>query len=166
MGEIKTMKKSLASNMKACLKKQLELVDKIYTLQKSVYSKVIERDWLESEKSLRQLNKLSNEFMELDKNLYSMIKDKAPNNIDFFECTKTFSKEEKEELDSLYKDLKNKLVESKIENDSLSNYVKHAQSLVQGMVDIISEERTGKCYTPTGKRVSADLSNIVLDKSF
>ncbi len=160
------MKKSLASEMKTCLKKQSELVSKICTLQKSVYNHVIERDWLESEKALRKVNKLSNDFMELDKNLYRMIKIQAPKNLDFFECTKTFPKEEKEKLNSLYKDLKKKLLESKIENDSLSNYVKHAQSLVQGMVDIISDERTGKCYTPSGKKVSADLSNLVLDKSF
>ncbi len=160
------MKKSLANQMKSCLEKQSKVVDQIYALQKSVYNNVIERNWLESEKSLRKVNELSAEFMELDKNLYRMIKAQTPQNVDFFECTQDFPEEEKNKLNNLYKELKKKLIESKIENDSLSNYVKHAQSLVQGMVDIISDERTGKCYTPSGKKVSADLSNIVLDKSF
>ncbi len=158
--------KSLANQMKKCLEKQAQIVDSIYELQKSVYNNVLERDWLESEKSLRKVNELSIEFMELDKDLYRIIKAQSPTNADFFECTRNLPKEENENLNNLYKELKKKLLQSKIENDSLSNYVKHAQSLVQGMVDIIAEDRKGTCYTPKGKKASADLSNIVLDKSF
>ncbi len=152
--------------IKTCLKKQTEIVDQIYDLQKAIYNSVMEREWMESEKALQKVKDLSTQFMDLDKNLYEMMKAQNPKHIDFFEYTKSFPEEEKNELNDLYKSLQKKLLESKIENDSLSNYVTHAQSLVQGMVDIITEDRNGKCYTPNGQRVSVDLSNIVLDKSF
>lgn len=70
----------------------------------------------------------------------------------------------KKKIDSLYEKLKEKVFYSKIENDVFSNYVSHAQALVKGVVDIISEERNGKCYTAAGKRVNTEITSLVLNE--
>ncbi len=161
------MKKTLTVKIEDCLKNQSKLVDEIYALQKAMYSSVLERDWLETEKLLRLLDELSQKFVSFDKNLHKLIQDNCQNkeNADFFECTKNFSQEEKEKLNALYSRLKKKLFDSKIENDAFSNYITHAQSLAKGIVDMISEDRNGKCYTDKGQRVSVELTSLVLNQA-
>ena len=87
-----------------------------------------------------------------------------PQEFDFYMHTKQFTSSEKKKIDSLYEKLKEKVFYSKIENDVFSNYVSHAQALVKGVVDIISEERNGKCYTAAGKRVNTEITSLVLNE--
>ncbi|AGT43048.1 flagellar export chaperone FlgN [Treponema pedis] len=160
-------KLSIAEQTACILKKQIESVEKIYVLQKDMYKNVLERDWLESEKCLRSLDKLSKEFKALDKELYTLVEEGVfgEDEIDFFAFTKSLNEADKTALNTLYKTLKEKLASSKIENEVFSSYITHAQSLVQGVINIISEERNGKCYTRTGKHVNADMTSLVLNET-
>ncbi len=159
-------KHSVAADIKNILHEQIDLIDNIYALQKAMYQGVLDRDWQESEKNLSSLNDASVKFSHLDKKLYGLLQtdEKDSHQIDFYVHTKQFAPADKKKIDSLYEKLKERVFYSKIENDVFSSYIHHAQSLVQGVVDIISEERNGKCYTRTGKRVNADMTSLVLNE--
>lgn len=165
-------KKKTVSKTAGILTEQTELIEKIYSLQKNMYTSVLERDWLECEKDIRALDELSKKFINLDKVLYTVIKSGTQSNdiqsgtdADFFSFTNNFEKAEKEKLEILYKTLKGKIASSKIENEVFSSYITHAQILVNGILELISEERNGRCYTRAGKRVNADMKSLVLNET-
>lgn len=164
-------KNTPVERMEQILTEQTAAVERIYALQKDMYKSVMERDWLACEKQLSSLNSLSQKFSELDKKLFDLIEDfnhgdfLIGGQLDFFTFTNTLQKDDKKKLECLYKTLQSKIASSKIENEVFSNYIAHAQSLVQGIVDIISEERGGKCYTRTGKKVNADMTSLVLNET-
>ena len=150
----------IITEIKENLKAQVELADRIYLLQRAMYEAVMNRDWPGSEKQLKALEQATAEFSELDKKSYVFLGASVKGNgkMDFF------SEKDQIELKGLYNRLKEKLYFSKIENESFSAYISHARSLVQGMVDIICEDRGGKRYTNTGKRVSVDMTSLVLNE--
>ncbi|UTY31377.1 hypothetical protein [Treponema putidum] len=159
-------KHSVAADIKSILHEQIDLIDNIYNLQKAMYQGVLDRDWQESEKNLSSLNDASVKFSHLDKKLYGLLQadENSSNEIDFYAQTKQFAPADKKQIDSLYEKLKERVFYSKIENDVFSNYVSHAQALVNGVVNIISEERNGKCYTAKGKRVNTEITSLVLNE--
>lgn len=159
-------KHSVAADIKSILHEQIDLIDNIYKLQKAMYQGVLDRDWQESERNLSSLNEASVKFSDLDKRLYGLLQADEDDyqEFDFYMHTKQFTSSEKKKIDSLYEKLKEKVFYSKIENDVFSNYVSHAQALVKGVVDIISEERNGKCYTAAGKRVNTEITSLVLNE--
>ncbi|UTC67472.1 MULTISPECIES: hypothetical protein [unclassified Treponema] len=159
-------KNSIAADIKSILHEQIDLIDNIYKLQKAMYQGVLDRNWQESEKNLNCLNDASVKFLNLDKKLYGLLNADESNfqEFDFHLQTKQFASSDKKKIDSLYEKLKEKVFYSKIENDVFSNYVSHAQALVKGVVDIISEDRNGKCYTCTGKRINTDIKSLVLNE--
>ncbi len=156
----------IITEIKENLKAQVELADRIYLLQRAMYEAVMNRDWPGSEKQLKALEQATAEFSELDKKSYVFLGASVKGNgkMDFFEAVRFFSEKDQIELKGLYNRLKEKLYFSKIENESFSAYISHARSLVQGMVDIICEDRGGKRYTNTGKRVSVDMTSLVLNE--
>ena len=158
-------KHSVAADIKSILHEQIDLIDNIYNLQKAMYQGVLDRDWQESERNLSSLNEASVKFSDLDKRLYGLLQADEDDyqEFDFYMHTKQFTSSERKKIDSLYEKLKEKVFYSKIEND-VSNYVSHAQALVKGVVDIISEERNGKCYTAAGKRVNTEITSLVLNE--
>lgn len=161
------MQKIAVKTIKSNLEKQYKTIEEIHTLQKKIYSAVLKRDWMETEKALHSIRNLSKQFLENDKEIYTLI-GKFNNNadaVDFFEFTNSLNKNEKFELETIYKKLQNKMLRSKMENEMLSNYISHAQSLIQGVVDIISEDMHGKCYTNTGKHIPANIKSLIVNKT-
>lgn len=156
----------MIAELKDTLKAQIVLADKIYRLQRAMYEAVMSRDWLESEKYLQSIEQETAHFTAANKKRSFFFDDSVRGNgkTDFFELVRPFPEKEKAELEGLYNSLKEKLYFSKIENDSFSAYISHAKSLVQGMVDIICEDRGGTRYTHTGKRVNVDMTSLVLNE--
>ncbi len=159
-------KNLLAGKIEKNLKAQIDIAEQIYVLQKTMYKAVLKRDWQESEKQINMLSILSARFAELDKKNYLLFgnTEDGMEKFDFVNAVKDFSQEDKNRLNLIYNELKEKVYRSKIENDAFSSYLEHAQSLVQGMVDIILDERNGKCYTQTGQRVNVDMTSLVLNE--
>lgn len=159
-------KNLLAGEIEKNLKEQIDIAEQIYVLQKAMYQAVLKRDWQESEKQINMLSILSAKFADLDKKNYLLFgnTENGTEKFDFVNAIKDFSQEDKNRLNLIYNELKEKVYRSKIENDAFSSYLEHAQSLVQGMVDIILDERNGKCYTHTGERVNVNMTSLVLNE--
>lgn len=157
------------------LNEQIATVDEIFSIQKEMYENVVARDWLESEKKIRTIDTFSKKFLELDKKNFDIITrlggesvlqdEEQEEKIDFLMFTHNLDNVSRKRLENLYKILKEKIRSSKIENEVFSCYVNHAQTLVTGIMDIISEERNGKCYTRNGYHVNADITSLVLNQT-
>lgn len=148
----------------ALLTEQNSVVSEIYGLQKNMHGSVMNRDWSGTEQGFAAIGTLTSKFSALDKKLFDELGEDGAEN--FFSFTQTLPEEDKNLLDRLYKALKQKVSVSKYENEAFSAYVNHAKSLTQGMVDIIAESRSGSAYNFAGKKTSADISSLVLNRVF
>lgn len=146
------------------LSSQTAIVSRIYEIQKALRSSVMQRDWSAAEESFAQIGALASSFSSSDKVLHSEITEGGA--ADFYSFTDVLPEEKKNILNGLYKTLKRKVLLSKYENDAFSAYVFHAKSLAQGMVDIIAETRSGSVYNHTGRKKTADMSSLVLNRVF
>ncbi len=161
----------LPQKMEAVLRTQIKLMDEIYSLQRKVYSTVLTRDWESTKNGMNELDELSEKFCEADKRLVSLMLEHSGDTVGTQNDTldtllSGFSGKDSAVLENLYKTLKEKVFLSKIENDVFNNYIDHAQTLVSGVFDVVSHNRSGETYTRTGLKADSDLSNLVVDRVY
>lgn len=167
----------LAKRMEDVLKAQLVLISDIYTVQKKLYTNVLTRDWEQVNQRIEALDDLSQRFQIADKRLVqtmhevigSIPLDKAGTKIPdetVAQVIMKFSTPERANLSNLYKTLKEKVLLSKIENDVFNSYIEHARSLVTGVFDVVSHDRSGQTYTRTGVKADSDVSNVLVNRVY
>ncbi len=112
------------------MKKQSDILDEILQEQNLVRKSVVARDWDTLQKSLNVIGDYSSAFCSL-------------------ECEReSFSDESA--FPDLRRELKSKLLKSKIENDSLNEYLKITNDFLQGLFDNVIPNRRNVLYCTTG----------------
>lgn len=165
------MVQDLSKQMEAVLKSQIKLMDEIYSLQRKIYGTVLKRDWENTKNGMSELDGLSERFCEADKRLASLIAEhgqvssgKSGETIE--SLIAGFTSVGNATLENLYKTLKEKVLLSKIENDVFNNYIDHARTLISGVFDVVSHNRSGETYTRMGVKADSDLSNLVVNRVY
>jgi len=154
---------------KAILLKECELVRRITSLQNLVYEAVINRDWGGFEANFSKLNKIGEEFTELEherERLFAGILPESDVSARFYSLTAGLPLEQRNELTEIYRNLKLETMRVKIMGENITSFIAEARATVAGFLEIAFPERKGKIYTPYGMAVSHDMRSMVLNRSF
>lgn len=131
------------------LKKEDSVMDEILSCQGNIREAVKQRDWLELEKNITKMQSYTVDFICLDDQRDSLKK-------------ADFSNEEHE----LMKIIQSKLIKSKIENTSLSDYVNISHGFVQNVLENVVPQRRNVLYSKNGSIVKKQPQSVVLNKVF
>lgn len=148
---------------------QTSLIDSIYELQRSVYDLVLKRDWENAKKMMGEIDEFSEKFILAEKKLIAIMGEstfETQKNNNLENLIDSFLEPNRSKLKNIYKTLKEKVLLSKIENDVFNSYLEHAQILLKGVFELVSEDRSGQTYTRTGEKADSDLSNVLVDRVF
>lgn len=164
------MKKTVhTTKIEHTLKKQISVLEAISDCQNQMRAGISERNWVAAENSHIQLEKLSEEFLQLDQTLYDGIYSAVEwttSDIDFYAYSKKIPAKDRIRLNALYRELQNRMFLAKAENASFTAYVNHMQTLVRQMVNTITAEKKTASYTHTGGPSPNVMQKMVLDRTF
>lgn len=145
-----------ATDFKTYLIKEDSLLDSIIASQKKVRVLVTKRDWSALETEMNILEKKAEEFMILDEEKNQLI-NIATKKIGVAEVNKITK------ADTLVKEVKRKLIFSKIENDSLNTYIAITKNFLQGIFDTVVPSRRNTLYSRKGNLVKTVPDSMVLN---
>lgn len=128
------------------LTQQNELMDQILDSQKALRKSVVDRSWIDLQKSTALLNDLSAKFKVLD--------------LSRSNCEQEAGPVEK----VLISQIRSKLLKSRIENTALTDYVKITQGFVQNILEKAVPNRRSVVYSKNGTIVKSQPSSVVLNK--
>ncbi|MBP5402852.1 MAG: hypothetical protein J6Y36_06825 [Treponema sp.] len=131
------------------LKKEDSVMDEILTCQGNIREAVKQRDWMELEKNITKMQSYTVDFICLDDQRDSIKK-------------ADFTEEEHE----LMKSIQSKLIKSKIENSSLSDYVNISHGFVQNVLENVVPQRRNVLYSKNGAIVKKQPQSVVLNRVF
>lgn len=146
------------------LEAEVDVISRIYDVQKALHEKVIDKDWEETKDALLKINGLVAEFSNLDKRLDGYVLSHGEESV--FSLIQNADTEKRKDLTTLCSTLKRKLTLSKYENEAFNNYVLHAQTLAEGVVDSLQEATSGStyCYNGSRRRPVSSTGGLVLDQ--
>lgn len=121
------------------LNKESVLLDAIISVQKDIRRDVTARDWESLENHIELLGTLSSDFQMFDEKRAKM--------------AATGLKKEKTDYQAgnpLYHEVHQKLIKSRVENDSLNTYITVTRNFLQGVYDTVMPQRRNTLYSPRG----------------
>lgn len=143
---LKEVYMDFAVELKNHLIEEEKVLDSIIASQKQVRFFVTKRDWMSLENEMKLLQDKANIFMTLEDERNQLI-EKTSLEIGE-EKVKQICKSE-----NLLKEVKRKLVFSKIENDSLNTYIEITKNFLQGIFETVVPTRRNTLYSRTGNIV-------------
>lgn len=135
-----------ATELKNHLTKEENLLDSIIASQKQVRLFVTKRDWLSLENEMKILEEKANNFMTLEDERNQFVEN----------AKMILGKENVEKIlksENQLKEVKRKLIFSKIENDSLNTYIGITKNFLQGIFETVVPQRRNTLYSRTGNIV-------------
>lgn len=163
----------IVEQLKENLHTSISILDALYSCQKKMYASVVERNWDTVQIETDNMNQYTHEFSENEKIretfISSYLKSETKFYIgksSFYTLTNTFSKQAREELNTLYREIKRLLILSKSENDILNAYIISAKTIVSGVLEEIVPARKNKIYTKNGALAEVPSESLVLNHSF
>lgn len=135
------------------LNNQNVILDGLLFAQKELHKAVKTKNWVDLEANIASINDFTQLFMDLEderNSICSTIENIAP---------------ETEEGKILI-NIRSKLLQSKIENKSLGDYVNITRNFVQGVLDNAIPQRRNVLYSRNGKIVKPQPESVVLNKIF
>lgn len=132
---------------------QNQQLDLILDEQKIIRKAVTGRDWELLETHMQKLNSLSDQFIFLEQTREDLHGDAIKNsNGSPIVCDS-----------ELLRTVKHKLLKSRVENDSLHQYIKITQNFLQGIFDNVIPGRRNTLYSRNGQLVRTTPDALVLN---
>lgn len=141
---------NLKVELENILENESQLLDEILTFQSKVRVSVKKRKWLELESSLSKLQRMSDDFVELDKKRENLCEKINP----FGDEKLSFST----------RNVRSKLTKSKIENKVLNEYISTTQTFLQRIFDDVLPSRKTFVYGQTGKIIKKEERSFILNQ--
>lgn len=141
---------NLKVELENILENESQLLDEILTFQSKVRVSVKKRKWLELESSLSKLQRMSDDFVELDKKRENLCEKINP----FGDEKLSFST----------RNVRSKLTKSKIENKVLNEYISTTQTFLQRIFDDVLQSRKAFVYGQTGKIIKKEERSFILNQ--
>ena len=145
-----------ATELKNHLTKEEKLLDSIIASQKQVRLFVTKRDWLSLENEIKILEEKANNFMTLEDERNQFVEN----------AKMILGKENVEKIlksENQLKEVKRKLIFSKIENDSLNTYIAITKNFLQGIFDTVVPQRRNTLYSRNGNIVRSQPDSMLLN---
>jgi len=145
-----------ATELKNHLTKEETMLDSIIASQKQVRLFVTKRDWMSLENEMKSLEDKANDFMILEDE-----RNKLTEKATLEMGEETVNKISKEE--PLLKEVKRKLIFSKIENDSLNTYIAITKNFLQGIFDTVVPTGRNTLYSRKGNLVRTSPDSMLVN---
>ena len=145
-----------ATELKNHLTKEETVLDSIIASQKQVRLFVTKRDWMSLENEMKSLEDKANDFMILEDE-----RNKLTEKATLGMGEETVNKISKEE--PLLKEVKRKLIFSKIENDSLNTYIAITKNFLQGIFDTVVPTGRTTLYSRKGNLVRTSPDSMLVN---
>jgi hypothetical protein len=158
--------------------RQYEFLKTASAIQEKVRIAVVNREWTDFEAHIGAMNIVENKMIDLEKEreqFFSAFEALIRQNyfIDetdprgrFFSVISHLPDVQREELTSIYRNLKYEALKVRLSNDSLMTYLIGIRSTLKEFFDLAFPERAGKMYTRDGSHHSNDMRSMVLNHSF
>jgi hypothetical protein len=152
------------------LKQELGFMEKIASLQLLVRNAVFNREWADFEISLHSLGEISNDFESLEaerERIFSAFARRTGSKDEpagFYTLASRLPDRERRELTELYRRLKLESIKIRLANDSLTGYLKEAQTTVAGFLEAAFPDRKGRLYSRRGTQIPSDMRSMVLNQ--
>ena len=134
----------------AVMQQENALLDTILEQQAVLHRCVTERDWRGLEGAMSNLQALSDTFSELETTRSAL-------------CEKCNIAQESD-VAPVLRQVRGKLLKSKVENSALNAYIKTTRRFLQGVFDSVVPQRRNKVYSRTGAIVKPEMSSLVLNQ--
>jgi len=149
---------------------EIELLKKISAAQDKVRQAVMNREWVDFDEKIAEVNRLGGEFASLDigrERLFSALAGTAkPEEKSFYVLITRLPMEESRELSRLYRELKTETFKLRALNENFLAYLNEARTMAAAYLEAICPARGGKLYTRKGSKVSQDLRSMVFNNHF
>ena len=132
------------------------MLDSIIASQKQVRLFVTKRDWVSLENEMKSLEDKANDFMILEDER-NKLTEKATLEMGEETVNKIFKEE------PLLKEVKRKLIFSKIENDSLNTYIAITKNFLQGIFDTVVPTGRNTLYSRKGNLVRTSPDSMLVN---
>jgi hypothetical protein len=153
------------------LRQELELLEKISVLQVQVKNAIVSREWTDFEGLFGSLAALGEEFEALDlerAELFARLGGElglGKGGASFYQCAARLPEAERQELSELYRRIKTRTLETRLANESLTEYLGEIQALVSGFLEAVFPDRKGRIYTRQGTLTAPDMRSMTLNQS-
>ena len=129
---------------------QNEVVDAMLEKQNKLHEAVVNRQWVNLENCISDMETFGNAFVELDKKRELL-------------CHDVREIMTEKELEVLFLGLRTKLTKSRIENEALKVYVETSQDLIEGVIEECFPQDHSAVYNRYGALVKGSNSSGLLD---
>ena len=145
-------KATLADKQKliSVMQEESALLDTILEQQSVLHLCVTERRWDELETTTANLQALSDTFTELEQKRVAL--------------TAHISVGSEDDLAPVLRQVRSKLLKSRVENNALNEYIRMTRRFLQGVFDSVVPQRRNTLYSRTGEIVKPELSSLVLNQ--
>jgi hypothetical protein len=148
------------------------LVRQIACLQEQIKEAVISRNWTDFENHFSVLGEIGDEFTALESGREALFdqgqsaEEENDNRGRFYTFAARFPEAQRNELTSIYRDLKLETLRLQMAGTSLMSFISGTRAAMAGFVEIAFPERGGKIYTPYGRPLTHDMLSMVLNRAF
>lgn len=145
-------KAALANKQKliSVMQEESALLDTILEQQSVLHLCVTERRWDELETTTANLQALSDTFTELEQKRVAL--------------AARISVGSEDDLAPVLRQVRSKLLKSRVENNALNEYIRMTRRFLQGVFDSVVPQRRNTLYSRTGEIVKPELSSLVLNQ--
>lgn len=157
-----------AAFLENILRTEISVLTDLYACQKRMYECVLIRDWISLQRETANSDKLVEVFLAYEANRTSTLQAFLPGmdgSLDFYLISVQFPDPERSRINSLFRDMKRLLLLSKSENEVFNTYITNARTIVSGLLETMVPARRNKIYTRHGGLASANVENLVLNRS-
>jgi pyridoxine 5'-phosphate synthase PdxJ len=140
------------------LERENSLVARIASFQALVKRSVRERKWTDFRALMQGLKQVGEELKTVEAERMALIPD---DNQHFYQMAVGYPEEERSRLTEIYRQLKMSVLKIRLENESLSNYIKQSESVAADFIETAGGN--GRSYSSEGKRKQPDMSSMVVE---
>lgn len=156
---------AVAIELNKILAKQNDLLTVILTEQRLIRETVTKRDWEQLNAAIYRIQLLSDEFSVLEESRVQVIKSFTGNDtLDVYQISHFFSSDLRQSLLENFRLMRQKLAVSKIENDSISEYIRVTKDFLQTVFDTAVPQARNTVYSNKGNIVKTLPESVILDQ--
>ena len=159
----------LFNECKDILLKEIELIQRIETLQNTIREAVMNREWVDFDVHFKELDGAREEFAVLEdkrERIFTGNHAEQDESGGFYAFAAQFPVDQRNELTGIYRNLRQEALKVQAIGDALMGYIAGVRATLAGFFEIAFPDRGGKIYTPHCVPFSHDMRSMVLNRSF
>ena len=160
------------------LLRECEQVQNAAAVQEKITDAVTNREWTVFEDNLSAMDAIEIKLESLEgerEQLFTVFEtiihqNHFSKNLDakgrFYALVSILPENQRNELTSIYRSLKQEALKLRIRNDALMTYLTGIKTTLKDFFDLAFPDRSGKMYTNQGTHLSHDMRSMVLNRRF